>query len=36
MVKVKSHELRQQSKDGLLKQLTELKTELSGLRVAKV
>ncbi|EDO33935.1 predicted protein [Nematostella vectensis] len=36
MVKVKAHELRGKKKDELLKQLDELKTELSQLRVAKV
>ena len=36
MTKVKAYELRSQSKDALLKQLDELKLELSRLRVAKV
>eukprot|EP00244_Chara_vulgaris_P011007 TRINITY_DN527_c0_g1_i2.p2 TRINITY_DN527_c0_g1~~TRINITY_DN527_c0_g1_i2.p2 ORF type:complete len:124 (+),score=37.17 TRINITY_DN527_c0_g1_i2:213-584(+) len=36
MAKVKVHELRQKSKEGLLVQLKELKTELAALRVAKV
>ena len=36
MGKVKVRELRQKSKDDLLKQLDELKTELSQLRVHKV
>jgi len=36
MVKVKAKELRGKKKDELLKQLDELKTELSQLRVAKV
>eukprot|EP00999_Lentomonas_sp_LEN2_P001753 NODE_2859_length_491_cov_131.184066_g2809_i0.p1 GENE.NODE_2859_length_491_cov_131.184066_g2809_i0~~NODE_2859_length_491_cov_131.184066_g2809_i0.p1 ORF type:complete len:124 (+),score=39.10 NODE_2859_length_491_cov_131.184066_g2809_i0:91-462(+) len=36
MVKVKAHELRTKSKDDLVKQLDELKTELAALRVAKV
>ncbi|KAJ9449335.1 60S ribosomal protein L35-3 [Diplonema papillatum] len=36
MVKVRSHELRTQGKEDLLKQLTELKTELASLRVAQV
>ena len=36
MGKVRSHELRQQSKDGLLKTLDEMKMELSALRVSKV
>ena len=34
--KVKAHELRNKSKSDVLKQLTELKTELQQLRVAKV
>lgn len=34
--KVKAHELRSKSKQELLAQLKELKSELSGLRVAKV
>merc|ERR1711915_890495 len=36
MVKVKAKELRGKKKEELLKQLHELKTELSQLRVAKV
>lgn len=36
MVKVKGYELREKSKSDLLKQLEELKLELSQLRVAKV
>merc|ERR1711991_1240958 len=36
MVKVRSHELRQKSKDDLMGQLESLKQELSSLRVAKV
>merc|ERR1712105_11794 len=36
MVKVKAKELRGKKKEELLKQLEELKTELSQLRVAKV
>ncbi|XP_045623224.1 large ribosomal subunit protein uL29 isoform X2 [Procambarus clarkii] len=36
MVKVKCSDLRSKKKDELLKQLEELKQELSGLRVAKV
>ncbi|ORX99164.1 ribosomal protein L29 [Basidiobolus meristosporus CBS 931.73] len=36
MAKVKAHELRNQSKDELKKQLDELKQELSSLRVQKV
>ncbi len=36
MFKVKAHEIRDKSKDELLKQLDELKLELSSLRVAKV
>ncbi|XP_050687788.1 60S ribosomal protein L35-like [Eriocheir sinensis] len=36
MVKVKCSDLRNKKKDELLKQLEELKQELSGLRVAKV
>jgi len=36
MVKVKCHELRSKGKTELLKQLDELKQELSTLRVAKV
>merc|ERR1712062_553150 len=36
MVKVKAKELRGKKKDELLKQLDELKNELSQLRVAKV
>lgn len=35
-VKVKCSDLRNKKKDELLKQLDELKQELSGLRVAKV
>ena len=34
--KLKAHELRTKSKDDLVKQLDELKTELSQLRVHKV
>ena len=34
--KLKAHELRTKSKDELMKQLEELKTELSQLRVHKV
>ncbi|XP_031558522.1 60S ribosomal protein L35-like [Actinia tenebrosa] len=36
MVKVKAHELRSKKKEELVKQLDELKNELSHLRVAKV
>eukprot|EP01064_Diplonema_japonicum_P028820 TRINITY_DN451_c0_g1_i2.p1 TRINITY_DN451_c0_g1~~TRINITY_DN451_c0_g1_i2.p1 ORF type:complete len:124 (+),score=34.84 TRINITY_DN451_c0_g1_i2:66-437(+) len=36
MVKVKSHELRTKGKEELLKQLDDLKTELSALKVAQV
>ncbi|KAI8518219.1 large ribosomal subunit protein uL29-like [Branchiostoma floridae x Branchiostoma belcheri] len=36
MVKIKAHELRGKKKEDLLKQLSELKEELSQLRVAKV
>jgi len=36
MGKVKAHELREKSKEELVKQLDELKNELSQLRVAKV
>ncbi|TOF78069.1 50S ribosomal protein L29, partial [Vibrio parahaemolyticus] len=36
MAKLKCSELRTKKKDELLKQLEELKQELSGLRVAKV
>ena len=36
MPKVKAHELRLKKKDELQKQVTDLKTELSQLRVAKV
>merc|ERR1711898_74706 len=36
MGKVKAHELRTKGKDELLKQLDELKNELSQLRVSKV
>lgn len=36
MGKLKAHELRTKSKDELMKQLEELKTELSQLRVHKV
>lgn len=36
MTKVKAHEVRAKSKADVLKQLTELKTELQQLRVAKV
>jgi len=35
-VKVKAHELRGKSREELLRQLDELKTELQQLRVAKV
>lgn len=35
-MKVKAHELRGKKKEELLKQLDELKTELSQLKVAKV
>ena len=35
-VKLKAHELRGKSRDELTKQLEELKTELSQLRVHKV
>ena len=35
-MKIKAHELRGKSRDDLLKQLDELKTELSQLRVHKV
>lgn len=35
-VKLKAHELRGKSKEDLMKQLEELKTELSQLRVHKV
>lgn len=34
--KLKAHELKTKSKDDLMKQLDELKTELSQLRVHKV
>lgn len=34
--KVKAHQLRGQSKEELVKQLDDLKTELQALRVAKV
>lgn len=34
--KVKAHELRGKKKEELVKQLEEMKTELSQLRVAKV
>jgi len=36
MGKLKAHELRDKSKDELVKQLEDLKNELSQLRVAKV
>eukprot|EP00602_Paraphysomonas_sp_CaronLab_P006192 CAMPEP_0185024048 /NCGR_PEP_ID=MMETSP1103-20130426/6945_1 /TAXON_ID=36769 /ORGANISM="Paraphysomonas bandaiensis, Strain Caron Lab Isolate" /LENGTH=124 /DNA_ID=CAMNT_0027556893 /DNA_START=52 /DNA_END=426 /DNA_ORIENTATION=+ len=36
MVKVKAHELRNKTKSELLKQLDDLKLELSQLRIAKV
>jgi large subunit ribosomal protein L35e len=36
MAKVKAHELRQESKQSLLKKLEDLKHELGQLRVAKV
>jgi len=36
MGKIKAHELREKSKEELLKQLEEFKNELSQLRVAKV
>ncbi|KAG1677908.1 hypothetical protein FOA52_001326 [Chlamydomonas sp. UWO 241] len=36
MVKVRAHELRSKSKQDLLSQLKDLKSELSALRVAKV
>eukprot|EP00271_Cylindrocystis_brebissonii_P010219 TRINITY_DN26345_c0_g1_i1.p1 TRINITY_DN26345_c0_g1~~TRINITY_DN26345_c0_g1_i1.p1 ORF type:complete len:145 (+),score=38.71 TRINITY_DN26345_c0_g1_i1:64-435(+) len=36
MAKIKVHELRKKSKQDLLNQLKELKTELAALRVAKV
>merc|ERR1711935_958954 len=36
MAKIKAHELRTKSKEELLKQLDELKNELSQLRVSKV
>lgn len=36
MGKIKAHELRDKGKDELLKQLEELKNELSQLRVSKV
>ncbi|KAJ1474302.1 60S ribosomal protein L35 [Baffinella frigidus] len=36
MVKVKAYELRDKSREDLLRQLDELKTELQQLRVAKV
>lgn len=36
MSKVKAHELRSKKKDELMKQLEDLKNELSQLRVAKV
>jgi len=35
-VKVKAYELRDKSRDDLIRQLDELKTELQQLRVAKV
>ena len=36
VAKVKAHELREKGKEELLKQLEELKNELSQLKVAKV
>jgi len=36
MVKIKAHELRDKSKEELMKQLEDLKNELAQLRVAKV
>jgi len=36
MAKIKAHELRERSKDELMKQLEDLKNELAQLRVAKV
>eukprot|EP00744_Colponema_vietnamica_P001437 GILI01002380.1.p1 GENE.GILI01002380.1~~GILI01002380.1.p1 ORF type:complete len:124 (+),score=35.87 GILI01002380.1:100-471(+) len=36
MAKIKAHEIRNKSKEELLKQLDELKNELAQLRVAKV
>ena len=36
MAKVKAHELRGRKKEDLFHQLTELKTELQALNVAKV
>ena len=36
MVKVKAYELRKKTKQELDKQLEELKTELSSLRVSKI
>lgn len=36
MAKIKAHELREKSKEELMKQLDDLKNELSQLRVAKV
>merc|ERR1712086_515555 len=36
MAKIKAHELRTKGKEELLKQLEELKNELSQLRVSKV
>ncbi|KAF6265619.1 ribosomal L29 protein-domain-containing protein [Scenedesmus sp. NREL 46B-D3] len=36
MAKIKAHELKGKSKQELLSQLNELKTELAALRVAKV
>ena len=36
MVRVKAHELRSKTSKELLKELDEMKTELSQLRVAKV
>jgi large subunit ribosomal protein L35e len=35
-MKTKTHELRSKSKGDLMKQLDELKSELTSLRVAKV
>merc|ERR1719181_1067071 len=36
MVKIKTHELQAKSKEDLVKQLQELRSELNGLRVAQV
>jgi large subunit ribosomal protein L35e len=35
-VKVKAHELREKTKSDLMAQLSELKSELQGLRIAQV